>query len=235
MIIPEHDFSTVESAESAQDAHSAAQLPHGVIEAELLEADPPGIGHPAPYTATELAAELAIAESTLRTRWLPWIQKVAPVELLVSDAGYTELARSLFNEFAQLPAKKAQREAWVKAAKDRYSREFMPGGVTPEGVCDELGSALALLSQQGSAMQTAADAQLAALQNLIQQQGQVEAEFDQAEIAAMRAAGAKRGVQRFQIESEMEDVAYYQLRKARTQARMGTPPQGQQPPPPPQQ
>jgi hypothetical protein len=78
-------------------------------------------------------------------------------------------------------------------------------------------------------MQTAADAELAALQALIQQQGQVEAEFDQAEIAAMRAAGAKRGVQRFQIETEMEDAAYYQLRKARTQSRLGTPQNGQPP------
>jgi hypothetical protein len=220
--------------DGAQFAQNPAQNPiPEVVDGELLEdtpavaaeTAPPAIDHPAPYTSHELAAALGVAESTVRSRWLPWLQKVAPVELLVSDAGYTELARSLFSEFAQLPAKKTQREAWVKAAKERYSQEFMPGGVTPEGVPPELGSALALLSQQGSAMQTAADAELAALQALIQQQGQVEAEFDQAEIAAMRAAGAKRGVQRFQIETEMEDAAYYQLRKARTQSRLDAPPQ----------
>jgi hypothetical protein len=208
-------------------------LDREVVDGELLgdtpavepETTPPAIDHPAPYTSHELAAALGVAESTVRSRWLPWLQKVAPVELLVGDAGYTELARSLFSEFAQLPAKKTQREAWVKAAKERYSQEFMPGGVTPEGVPPELGSALALLNQQGNAMQAAADADLAALQALIQQQGQVETEFDQAEIAAMRAAGAKRGVQRFRIETEMEDAAYYQLRKARTQSRLDAPPQ----------
>jgi hypothetical protein len=217
MILPEHDFNTVESAEPAQDAHSAAQLPHEVIEAEFVEES--GIGHPAPYTSTELATELAIAESTLRTRWLPWLLKVAPVELLVDDSGYTELARSLFREFSKLSKKKADRERWVSEAKARYSREFMPGGVTPEGVSEELGGALALLRDQGSKLQTAADAQLAELQALIESQSQVEDEFDQAEIAAMRAAGAKRGVMRFQIEAEQEDSAYYQLRKARAAAR----------------
>ncbi|MGB3495221.1 MAG: hypothetical protein WBA57_21000 [Elainellaceae cyanobacterium] len=217
MIIPEHDFNTVETTGRAQDAHTAAQLPHEIVEAELVEDS--GIGHPAPYTAAELATELAIAESTLRTRWLPWIQKVAPVELLVNDSGYSELARSLFCEFSTLPTKKANRQRWVSEAKERYSREFMPNGLTPEGVSGELGGALALLRDQGSQLQTAADEQLAELQALIESQSQVEAEFDEAEIAAMRAVGAKRGVMRFQIEAENEDSAYYQLRKMRAQKR----------------
>jgi len=192
-------------------------MPHEIIEAELVGDS--GIGHPAPYTAAELATELAIAESTLRTRWLPWIQKVAPVELLVHDSGYTELARSLFCEFSKLPTKKANRQRWVAEAKAHYSREFMPDGITPQGVPDELGGALALLRDQGSKLQTAADEQLAELQTLIESQSHVEAEFDEAEIAAMRAAGAKRGVMRFQIEAENEDAAYYQLRKMRAQKR----------------
>ena len=205
-IIHEHDL----SAENCTDAaHTGAHSVH----IEIL------IDHPAPYTSYELAGELAIAESTLRTRWLPWLQKVAPIELLVDNSGYTELARSLFSEFSQLPKKKADRERWVSTAKERYSREFMPSGVMPDGVSDELGGALALLRNQGNAMQTAADDQLQKLQQLIESQAQVEAEFDEAEIAAMRAAGMKRGVTRFQIEAEAEDTAYFSLRKARSQAR----------------
>ena len=206
-ILHEHDLSAAQRADVVQKPHSFVQ---DVIEAELIAA---------PYTAQQLADELAIAESTLRTRWLPWIQKVAPVELLVDEAGYTELARSLFREFSQLPKKKADRERWVSNAKQRYSREFMPGGVTPEGVSEELGGALALLRDQGNKLQTAADEQLAALQALIESQSQVEAEFDEAEISAMKAAGAKRGVMRFQIEAEQENAAYYQLRKLRSQKR----------------
>jgi len=203
-------------APGAQSPRTAAQPAHfpDTIDGELLEG--------APYSGTRLAEDLAIAESTFRIRWLPWLLKVAPVELLKTDAGYTELARTLAQEFKSVPKKKASREQWVAAAKERYSQEFMPSGLVGEGVPDELGGALALLRSQGSEIQTAADAQLLSLQTLIEQQAQVEAEFDEAEVAAMRAAGAKRGVMRFQIETTEEDAAYYQLRKMRTQARSGS-------------
>lgn len=204
--IKPHDF----RASSAQEPHTAAQATE-LIEGELVEG--------APYSGKELAAELAIGESTFRTRWLPWLQKVAPIELLKTDDGYTELARSLALEFKQVPSKKPSRDRWVAEAKEHYSREFMPDGITPQGVSEELGGALALLRDQGSKLQTAADDQLQHLQHLIESQSQVEAEFDEAEIAAMRAAGAKRGVMRFQIEAEQEDAAYYQLRKLRAEKR----------------
>jgi hypothetical protein len=202
---------------SAQEPRTPAQIPE-LIEGELIEG--------APYSGKQLATELAIGESTFRTRWLPWLLKVAPIELLKTDDGYTELARSLALEFKQVPSKKANRDRWVTEAKQRYSREFMPDGITPEGVSEELGGALALLRDQGSKLQTAADEQLAELQALIESQSQVEDEFDQAEIAAMRAAGAKRGVMRFQIEAQEEDTAYYQLRKMRAQKRGSQPPKG---------
>lgn len=217
----------------AHSAHLDAQAdvqPAHIVEAEIVEAGPrTGISHPAPYSSQELADELGVAESTVRTRWLPWIQKVAPVELLVDEGGHTELARSLLTEFSQIPSKKTAREQWVREAKQRYSQEFLPGGITPEGISEELGGALALLRHQGNAMQTAADAQLLELQALIEQQAMVEAEFDEAEVAAMRANGMKRGVVRFQIEAEAEDNAYYQLRKARSAARQQPPPPSQKP------
>lgn len=225
-IIPEHTLGAVSSTNAVQDSHKA---PHSSAQnfvqvAETVQVEVvPEINHPAPYCSDELASELGIAESTLRTRWFSWLQKVAPVELLTMEGGYTELARSLFSEFAQLPSKKKAREQWVSEAKQRYSREFMPSGVTPDGVPNELGGALALLQSQGNALQSAADAQLLELQALISQQAQMEAEFDAAEIAAMRAAGAKRGVMRFQIETQEEDAAYYQLRKLKTQARQQSP------------
>ncbi|MEE4204490.1 MAG: hypothetical protein V2I45_12740 [Halieaceae bacterium] len=197
-------------APGAPEPHTAAQVPE-FIEGELIAG--------APYAGKQLAEELKIGESTFRTRWLDWLLKVAPIELLKTDDGYTELARSLALEFQQVPNKKANRDRWVAEAKARYSREFMPDGITPQGVSEELGGALALLRDQGSKLQTAADEQLAELQALIESQAQVEDEFDQAEIAAMRAAGAKRGVMRFQIEAEQEDAAYYQLRKLRSQKR----------------
>lgn len=205
-----------EMHDGAQPPHSAAQVPHNpaqfpeVIDGELCEG--------APYSSSQLAGELGIAESTFRTRWLPWLEKVAPIELLRTDEGYTELARSLALEFRVVPSKKASREKWVGEAKQRYSGEFSPAGLVGPGVCEELGSALALVKQQGSQIQLSADAQLAQLQALITQQSQVQADFDEAEIQAMRARGMNRGAQRFQIETEAEDSAYYQLRRMRSQA-----------------
>jgi|GEM_PF-1716831 len=204
--INSHDFRT----SSAQEPHTSAQVAE-LIEGELVEG--------APYSGKELAEELGIADSTLRNRWFPWLLKVAPIELLKTDDGYTELARSLALEFKQVPSKKPRRDRWVAEAKDHYSREFMPDGITPKGVSENLGGALALLRDQGSKLQTAADDQLQQLQHLIESQSQVEAEFDEAEIAAMRATGMKRGVMRFQIETEQEDAAYYQLRKMRSEQR----------------
>ena len=196
-------------AHGAHEPHSSAQFP-AVIEGELCEG--------APYTSAELAGELAIAESTLRTRWLPWLERVAPVELLKTEAGYTDLARSLALEFKQVPSKKAAREKWAAEAKQRYSREFSPDGLVGPGVCGELGSALALMRQQGSQMQQAGTADLEQLKALIAQQGQVQADFDAAEVAAMRGRGLTRGVQRFQIETEAEDSAYFELRRMRLQS-----------------
>jgi hypothetical protein len=203
--IETHDW----RAHSAQEPHTSAQFP-AVIEGELCEG--------APYTSAELAGELAIAESTLRTRWLPWLERVAPVELLKTTEGYTDLARSLALEFKQVPSKKAAREKWAAEAKQRYSREFSPDGLVGPGVCGELGSALALVKQQGSQIQLSATADFERLKALITQQGRVQADFDAAEVAAMQAQGMNRGVQRFQIEAEAEDSTYFQLRRLRSQA-----------------
>ena len=205
-----HDWRTL----TAQEPHSSAQFP-AVIEGELCEG--------APYTSAELADELAIAESTLRTRWLLWLERVAPVELLKTEAGYTDLARSLALEFKQVPSKKAAREKWAAEAKQRYSREFSPDGLVGPGVCGELGSALALVRQQGSQMQQASATNLEQLKALITQQGQVQADFDAAEVAAMRARGLNRGVQRFQIEAEAEDSTYFELRRLRSQVGNSAP------------
>lgn len=205
-----HDWRT----SSAQASRRGAQFSE-VIEGELCEG--------APYSGAQLAGELAIAESTLRTRWLPWLERVAPVELLKAEAGYTDLARSLALEFKQLPSRKAAREKWAAEAKQRYSREFSPDGLVGPGVCGELGSALALVKQQGSQMQQAGTADLERLKALISQQGQVQADFDAAEVAAMRARGLNRGVQRFQIEAEAEDSAYFELRRLRSQAGNSAP------------
>ena len=81
-----------------------------------------------------------------------------------------------------------------------------------------MGSALALVRQQGSQMQQAGTADLERIKALIAQQGQVQADFNEAKVAAMRARGLSRGLQRVQIEAEAEDSTNYELRWLRSQA-----------------
>ena len=114
--------------------------------------------------------------------------------------------------------RRASREKWAAEAKQRYSREFSPDGLVGPGVCGELGSALALVRQQGSQMQQAGTTDLERLKALITQQGQVQTDFDEVEVTAMRARGLTRGLQRFEIEAEAEDSAYFELRLLRSQA-----------------
>ena len=78
------------------------------------------------YTAKELAEEFEVASSTLRTRWFPWLEKVAPIQLLKTENGYTEFARTLFSEFKGIDS--AERQAWVIDAKHRYSVEWESAG-----------------------------------------------------------------------------------------------------------
>lgn len=217
-----HDWSAKDVHPPHVSAHTSAQEAHSFLHEDAqIEAVEAEIIEGAPYSGHQLTDELAVAESTFRTRWMSWLERVAPIELLKTDEGYTELARSLALEFKQVPSRKAARERWVSEAKHRYSGEFSPDGLIAEGLPGDLGSTLALVRQQGSQIQSAADAQLAQLQALITEQVQVEAEFDAAEIEAIRARGMKRGVQRFQIEAEAEDDAYYQLRKLRSQGQAG--------------
>jgi hypothetical protein len=86
------------------------------------------------------------------------------------------------------------------------------------GCAVNFGSALALVRQQGSQMQQTGATNLEQLKALITQQGQVQADSDAAEVAAMRARGLNRGVQRFQIEAEAEDSTYFELRRLRSRS-----------------
>ncbi|MEL7063985.1 MAG: hypothetical protein AAFP00_09625, partial [Bacteroidota bacterium] len=79
------------------------------------------------YSAQTIAQTHNVSESTVRTRWFDWLIKVAPAELLKEEQGYTELARTLFDEFADV--KLCDRKSWVTDAKTRYSQEWGNAGV----------------------------------------------------------------------------------------------------------
>jgi len=86
------------------DPHIAAQLAH--IPAHDAHIDAPVIF----YASADLAQELGVGESTVRTRWFEWIAQVAPKSTLKESRGYTELARTLFHEFAGV--EKRDRAQW---------------------------------------------------------------------------------------------------------------------------
>ncbi|MEM9806420.1 MAG: hypothetical protein AAF959_14180 [Cyanobacteria bacterium P01_D01_bin.56] len=166
------------------------------------------------YTAKQLAGELETKDSTLRTRWFPWLTKVAPEPLLKTDQGYTELARTLFTEFKDVAT--AERQAWVADAKARYSHEWGAAGVIEaELVPDSVGSALATLSNQQTSAELAIQSDMEDLDDLLNGIREAENSFSEAELAKFRTTGTQRGIARFKIETQTELDVLNTLRQRR--------------------
>lgn len=173
---------------------------------------------PAHYTAQQIAQEVGKGESTIRTRWFDWLIKVAPAPLLRTDDGYTELARTLFAEFAQV--KNCDRAQWVTDAKQRYSQEWASAGVIDgELMPDEVGGTLALMQSVNLATQSGINGDLADLEAFISQVNEAEANFSEQELEAYKMAGVQRGIARFKVETQAEIQTLNTLR----QQRMGGP------------
>ena len=168
----------------------------------------------APYSAKYIADQLQVGESTIRTRWFEWLKKVAPEPLLKDKRGFTELARSLFTEFSQVP--KNERDVWVEAARSRYAHEWASAGVIEgELMPDSVGGALALLEVSNASNSALLKEEMGSLENFLNQIGEVEADFSEAELQSFRMAGARRGIQRFKVETQAELETLNELRQRR--------------------
>ena len=164
------------------------------------------------YSAKQLATELGTSSSNLRTRWFEWVKKVAPEQLLKTEQGYTELARTLLGEFRSVNT--AEREAWVIDAKHRYAHEWESAGVIEaELIPDEVGGVLATLSSQNTSSEIALQKDLEDLDSFIDGLKQAESSFSEAEVARFRLNGAQRGVARFKIEAQAEAEVYNRLQQ----------------------
>ena len=166
------------------------------------------------YTAHQIAQAHNVSDSTIRNRWFEWICKVAPAALLKNKEGYTELGRTLFDEFADV--KTCDRETWVNYAKERYAQEWGNAGVIEgELMPDSVSSALALRQTQNGSMQKSIDTDLIELEAFIDQLVVTEDDFSEAELAAFKAAGKRRGMMRFKLELQAEAETYSDLKKRR--------------------
>ena len=166
------------------------------------------------YTAQEIAQTHNVAESTVRTRWFDWLVKVAPAELLKDDRGYSELARTLFNEFADV--KLCDRKSWVTDAKARYSHEWASAGVIEgELVPEEVGSVLALRQTQTTALELSVAEQMANLEAMIDQVNTAEVNLSETELRAATARGQKRAIVLHQAELQAELQTTNMLRERR--------------------
>lgn len=196
----------MDSTTKAQQAHiSEVHSPH-------TSSTVPSTG--AHYTAKQLAGEFGIASATLRTRWFPWLLKVAPEQLLKTCDGYTELARTLFAELKDVDP--SERNAWVPDAKHRYAAEWESAGVIEAELMPEVvGGVLATLSNQQTSAEIAIQQDLEDLDAFIADVRQAEANFTEAELASFRTAGAKRGIARFKIETQTELEVYNRLQQQR--------------------
>ena len=171
---------------------------------------------PVHYTGQQLADLYGVSEATVRNRWLKWLCKVAPEELLRSSDGYTELAYALYEEFAKVDKK--ERAAWVADAKSRYSAEWSSVGIIDGELMPEVvGSALALLQTNNSSINSELSAELASLEGFVDQLNGVDADFTQAELDSFKAAGMKRAIVRFKVEAQTEAETFNALRQRRLQ------------------
>ncbi|NEP19299.1 MAG: hypothetical protein F6J97_20790 [Leptolyngbya sp. SIO4C1] len=186
------------------------------METDIAGQQPDSSGQGAPYSAVQLAEELNIGDSTIRKRWFQWLLKVAPEPLLKTADGYTELARTLFHEFAKVDQR--DRKNWVTDAKARYSAEWDSAGIIEgELMPPEVGGALAILQTANLTTQAAIDQELADLDGFIDQLNEAEANFSAQELATFKLAGVKRGAMRFKIEAQAEAQTYNHLRQQRMQ------------------
>jgi len=167
------------------------------------------------YTAQQIADEHGVKEVTIRTRWFNWLLEVAPEPLLRDKSGFTELARSLFSDFAQrVKTEGMKSKDWAIDAKARYSQEWASAGVIDgELLPPEVGGALATLQNKAGSLQQKGLQLMERLQRLNEQAAVTSTDFSQGEINLYRARGAVRGMERFEVEVTAELETYNQLRQ----------------------
>ncbi|MEP0874106.1 hypothetical protein NDA01_30870 [Trichocoleus desertorum AS-A10] len=167
------------------------------------------------YTAQQIADEHGVKEVTIRTRWFNWLAQVAPEPLLKDKDGFTELARSLFSDFAQrVKTEGMKSKDWVFDAKSRYSQEWASAGVIEgELLPPEVGGALATLQNKAGSLQQKGLQLMERLHRLNEQAAVTSTDFSQGEINLYRARGAVRGMERFEVEVTAELETYNQLRQ----------------------
>jgi hypothetical protein len=172
------------------------------------------------FTAQEIAEANNVNDATVRLRWFKWLCKVAPAPLLKSGKSYTELANTLFSEFAKVD--KAERPAWVADAKARYAAEWSSVGVINcEVMPDNVGGTLALLQDNLQQCNQTLSLELSAVGDFITQLNSADANLSQGEVESWAANGALKAVAQFKT----EEVARAQTLNALRQQRM----QGGQP------
>ncbi|MEM7770798.1 MAG: hypothetical protein AAF327_09830 [Cyanobacteria bacterium P01_A01_bin.37] len=192
--------------QSHADVHTTAHLsaPFAPLNAHV---DAPSF-----YSSTELAEELGVSESTIRTRWFDWLTKVVPQTLLKESQGYTDLARTLFQEFSAV--EKRDRQQWVMEAKARYAEEWRSLGVIEgELMPQSVGGALATIQSSNVDAAIALAEEMEAALTFGNQLGEIEEEFSHSEIEAMRLRGARRGILQFKVEAQAAADTYNQLRQ----------------------
>ena len=167
------------------------------------------------YTAQQIADEHSVKEVTIRTRWFSWLAQVAPEPLLKDKDGFTELARSLFSDFAQrVKTEGVKSKDWVIDAKSRYSQEWATAGVIEgELLPPEVGGALATLQTKAGNLQQKGQELVERLQRLNEQASATSMDFSQGEINLYRARGAVRGMERFEIEITAELETHNKLKQ----------------------
>ncbi|NEQ27687.1 MAG: hypothetical protein F6K28_53560, partial [Microcoleus sp. SIO2G3] len=151
----------------------------------------------------------------IRTRWYPWLAKVAPEPLLKTEQGFTELARSLFADYAdKVKQQQIKPDRWVEDAKSRYAPEWQSAGVIEAEVLPpEVGGTLALASVQVSTLTQQGEARKARLLKLIEQNRSAEVNLSQTRREIAEQRGINAAMDEFEIEMTAKTQTLNQLRQ----------------------
>ncbi len=166
------------------------------------------------YTAEDIAKKNNVTSATVRTRWYPWIAKVAPENLLKNGKAYTQLASDLFSSFSAVA--KADRPQWVIDSKEKLAAEWSTAGVIDcEIMPPAVGETLALMHTNYSLAADSLDLDLSAVNDFILQLSTAEANFSEAELRSWQIAGQAKAIAQFKTEELSRAAALNQLRQQR--------------------
>jgi hypothetical protein len=159
-----------------------------------------------------------LQEGAIRTRWWDWVGQTCSTSFLKDSRGFTRLASDLFDDFAtHCKYGSVKPTVWVEDAKARFRdrlNQISHGAIDGELMPEEVGGVLAVAQNRVANLTQEASQGKQSLLAFIEQVKSARGSLSETEIEAARQRGAKRAVEKFQVELQVELQTDAELRRA---------------------